>query len=260
MSKTILLNHSNWHFTKENPGIPAAVMGETVALPHTWNAVDGQDGGNDYYRGTCWYTLALTKPAIPAGGKAVLQLDGAAMTAVIYLNGEKLAEHKGGYSTFRVDLTDHLKEENLLAISVDNCDNDTVYPQKADFTFYGGIYRDMTLHIVPAEHFALPANGAPALKVTPIVTDLATKTVEVTVEAAVVGAQSVAFALEGQSITAPVETALQRLFSPCTMPICGMAWTTPSFTSSLPSWAMARKLPPGSAAGNLSLTPRRALS
>ena len=200
MSKTILLNQSDWHFTKENPGIPAAVMGETVALPHTWNAVDGQDGGNDYYRGTCWYTLALTKPAIPAGGKAVLQLDGAAMTAVIYLNGEKLAQHKGGYSTFRVDLTDHLKDENLLAISVDNRDNDTVYPQKADFTFYGGIYRDVTLHIVPAEHFALPANGAPALKVTPIVTDLAAKTVEVTVEAAVVGAQSVTFALEGQNI------------------------------------------------------------
>ena len=68
MSKTILLNQSDWHFTKENPGIPTAVMGEAVALPHTWNAVDGQDGGNDYYRGTCWYTLALEKPAIPAGG------------------------------------------------------------------------------------------------------------------------------------------------------------------------------------------------
>ena len=189
MSKTILLNQSDWHFTKENPGIPAAVMGEAVTLPHTWNAVDGQDGGNDYYRGTCWYTLALAKPAIPAGGKAVLQLDGAAMTAAVYLNGEKLAEHKGGYSTFRVDLTDHLKEENLLAISVDNRDNDTIYPQKADFTFYGGIYRDVTLHIVPAEHFSLPANGAPALKVTPIVTDLAARTAEVTVEAAVVDAQ-----------------------------------------------------------------------
>ena len=128
MSKTILLNQSDWHFTKENPGIPTAVMGEAVALPHTWNAVDGQDGGNDYYRGTCWYTLALAKPTIPAGGKAVLQLDGAAMTAAIYLNGEKLAEHKGGYSTFRVDLTDHLKDENLLAISVDNRDNDTDVP------------------------------------------------------------------------------------------------------------------------------------
>ena len=210
MSKTILLNHSNWHFTKENPGIPTAIMGEAITLPHTWNAVDGQDGGNDYYRGTCWYTLALAKPAIPAGGKAILQLDGAAMTAVVYLNGEKLAEHKGGYSTFRVDLTEHLKEENLLAISVDNSDNDTVYPQKADFTFYGGIYRDVTLHIVPAEHFALPANGAPALKVTPIVTDLAAKTAEVTVEAAVVGAQSVTFALEGQSITAPAENGTAK--------------------------------------------------
>ena len=62
MSKTILLNQSDWHFTKENPGIPTAVMGEAIALPHTWNAVDGQDGGNDYYRGTCWYTLALAKP------------------------------------------------------------------------------------------------------------------------------------------------------------------------------------------------------
>ena len=54
MSKTILLNHSNWHFTKENTGIPTAIMGEAITLPHTWNAVDGQDGGNDYYRGTCW--------------------------------------------------------------------------------------------------------------------------------------------------------------------------------------------------------------
>ena len=211
MSKTILLNHSNWHFTKENTGIPTAIMGEAITLPHTWNAVDGQDGGNDYYRGTCWYTLALTKPAIPAGGKAVLQLDGAAMTAAVYLNGEKLAEHKGGYSTFRVDLTDHLKEENLLAISVDNRDNGTVYPQKADFTFYGGIYRDVTLHIVPAEHFALPANGAPALKVTPIVTDLSAKTSEVTVEAAVVGAQTVTFALEGQTLTAPVEKGTAKV-------------------------------------------------
>ena len=195
----------DWQFTGPN-GVPTA-----VELPHTWNARDGQDGGNDYYRGTCWYTLALTKPAIPAGGKAVLQLDGAAMTAVIYLNGEKLAQHKGGYSTFRVDLTNHLKDENLLAISVDNRDNDTVYPQKADFTFYGGIYRDMTLHIVPAEHFALLANGAPALKVTPIVTDLASKTVEVTLEAAAIGAQSVSFALEGQSITAPVENGTAKV-------------------------------------------------
>ena len=159
MGKTILLN-DGWHFTKENTCIPTAVSGETVTLPHTWNAADGQDGGNDYYRGTCWYTRTLAKPEIPAGGRVILQLDGAAMTAAVFLNGEKLAIHMGGYSAFRTDLTDDLKDDNLLAIRVDNSDNDTVYPQKADFTFYGGIYRDVTLHVVPAEHFALPANGA----------------------------------------------------------------------------------------------------
>ena len=209
MSKAITLNQG-WHFTKENNGVPTTVTGDVVAMPHTWNAVDGQDGGNDYYRGTCWYTLNLPKPEIPAGGRAVLQFDGAAMSAVVYLNGKKLAEHKGGYSTFRVDITDELAAENLLAVSVDNSDNDTVYPQKADFTFYGGLYRDVTLHIVPAAHFALWENGAPALRVTPIVTNLQTKTAEVTVEAAVVGAQTVDFVLEGKHVSAAVENGAAK--------------------------------------------------
>ncbi len=136
---------------------------EPVTLPHTWNAIDGQDGGNDYYRGTCSYTRNLEKPELSDGDRAVLQFDGVAMTAVVSLNGEKVAEHKGGYSTFRVDITNALHDgANELIVSVDNSDNDTVYPQKADFTFYGGIYRDVTLHVVPAAHFALAENGAPA--------------------------------------------------------------------------------------------------
>mgnify|MGYP000783182327 CR=1 FL=1 len=180
-------------------------------LPHTWNNIDGQDGGNDYWRGTCIYKTRFAAPAFDKNTQQVwLQFEGVNASAKVTLNGVEVARHDGGYSTFRVDLTDHLKEENLLAISVDNSDNDTVYPQKADFTFYGGIYRDVTLHIVPAEHFALPDNGTPALKVTPIVTDLAAKTAEVTVEAAVVGAQSVTFALEGQSITAPAENGTAK--------------------------------------------------
>ena len=153
MSKAILLN-TGWTFTKEGHDEP-------VTLPHTWNAVDGQDGGNDYYRGTCSYTRKLEKPELSDGDRAVLQFDGVAMTAVVSLNGEKVAEHKGGYSTFRVDITDALHDgANELIVSVDNSDNDTVYPQKADFTFYGGIYRDVTLHVVPAAHFALAENGA----------------------------------------------------------------------------------------------------
>ena len=114
-----------------------------------------------------------------------LQFDGVNSSAAVYWNGRQIAKHDGGYSTFRAKLPEILPE-NLLVVYADNSPNETVYPQMADFTFYGGIYRDVTLHIVPAEHFALPANGAPALKVTPIVTDLAAKTAEVTVEAAVV--------------------------------------------------------------------------
>ena len=120
------------------------------------------------------------------------------------LNGETLAEHKGGYSTFRVNLTGHLKPENLLVIAVDNSDNDTVYPQKADFTFYGGLYRDVNLIVVPAAHFALGYCGTPGIRVTPVV-DLDAQTADVTVEAWVEGrANKVAFTVADQTQTVPV--------------------------------------------------------
>ena len=202
MSETIVLN-TGWTFTKEE-------QSEPVTLPHTWNAVDGQDGGNDYYRGSCTYALQLPAVRLPEGGRAVLQFDGVAMTAVVNLNGQKVAEHKGGYSTFRVDITDALQDTNTLTVEVDNSDNDTVYPQKADFTFYGGIYRDVTLHILPAAHFAMKENGAVPVKVTPVVTDLATRRCEVTVEALVVDADRVRFALDGQEMSAPVENGTAK--------------------------------------------------
>ena len=202
MSETIVLN-TGWTFTKEEHSEP-------VTLPHTWNAVDGQDGGNDYYRGSCTYALQLPAIRLPEGGRAVLQFDGVAMTAVVNLNGQKVAEHKGGYSTFRVDITDVLQDTNNLTVEVDNSDNDTVYPQKADFTFYGGIYRDVTLHILPAAHFAMKENGAVPVKVTPVVTDLATRRCEVTVEALVVDADRVRFALDGQGMSAPVENGTAK--------------------------------------------------
>ena len=203
MSKTILLNQ-NWIFSKEGHDEP-------VTLPHTWNAVDGQDGGNDYYRGTCCYTTVLPDIVLPENGRAVLQFDAVAMTAEVYLNEQKLAEHKGGYSAFCVDITDALRNgSNLLRVNVDNSDNDTVYPQKADFTFYGGIYRDVTLHVVPAAHFALAENGAVPVRVTPIVTDLDARRCEVTVEAAVVGAESVTFTLDGQQTNVAVKDGNAR--------------------------------------------------
>ena len=141
-----------------------------VDVPHTWNAIDGQDGGNDYWRGTCQYTREFAMPQFDAATQVVyLEFNGVNSTADVTLNGTKVAHHDGGYSTFRAEVTGLLKENNLLEVSVDNGVNDRVYPQKADFTFYGGIYRDVNLMVVSKTHFDLDHFGGPGIKVTPTV-------------------------------------------------------------------------------------------
>ncbi|MBQ8834996.1 MAG: glycoside hydrolase family 2 protein [Oscillospiraceae bacterium] len=198
MRSTISINQG-WKFIKTADNVVHAMqqVGEAVSLPHTWNAQDGQDGGNNYHRGACWYIRELEKPV--TDGEVYLEVNGAAMTAVIYLNGQKLAVHTGGFSAFRVNLTEHLKAKNTLAISVDNSDNDTVYPQKADFTFYGGLYRNVNLIVVPKKHFELDFCGTPGIKVTPTV-DLEHKSAVVTVETWQ-NAEEVYITVDGQSKT-----------------------------------------------------------
>ena len=192
MRKTIDFN-DNWSFQKPSE---APV---TVQLPHTWNAQDGQDGGNDYWRGTAVYEKTFAKPVLNAGERVSLEFSGAAMTAEVFLNGEKLTRHEGGYSTFRVDLTDHLTDENTLRVTVDNGENDHVYPQKADFTFYGGLYRDVKLIVVPEIHFELEKDGTPGIKVTPMV-NLERHCAAVTVETWQSGGL-VTITVNGKSIT-----------------------------------------------------------
>ncbi len=163
----------NWKFSKEDIGVEKAVgmcgadFGEPVNLPHTWNAKDGQDGGNDYYRGKCWYAKQLPLLDLEEDEELWLEFDGAAMMAAVYINGKLVGTHDGGYSTFRVNLTSFLEDENVIAVSVDNSAVRTVYPQKADFTFYGGIYRNVYLIRAPKTHFALGYYGGNGLKVTP---------------------------------------------------------------------------------------------
>ncbi len=136
-----------------------------VELPHTWNAKDGQDGGNDYWRGTCVYDNTFAKPEYNSETECVyMQFHGINASAVVSLNGKEVTKHDGGYSTFRVDVTEVLEEENCIKISVDNSVNNRVYPQKADFTFYGGIYRDIELLVVSKTHFDLDYYGGPGIK------------------------------------------------------------------------------------------------
>jgi hypothetical protein len=143
--------------------------GDTVPvdLPHTWNAIDGQDGGDDYWRGSCIYETTFPRPDFQAERQQVwLEFDGVNASAQVWLNGQEVVTHHGGYSTFRAEITALLEERNRLKVVVDNSRNNKVYPQKADFTFYGGIYRDVKLLTVSRDHFALGYCGGPGIKVT----------------------------------------------------------------------------------------------
>ena len=154
----------NWQFTGPD--------GKTTAvdLPHTWNNIDGQDGGNDYWRGICIYKTRFAAPAFDKNTQQVwLQFEGVNASAKVTLNGVEVTRHDGGYSTFRADVTALLADSNELIVEADNSKNDRVYPQKADFTFYGGIYRDVSLLVVNRNHIALGYLGGPGVQITPAV-------------------------------------------------------------------------------------------
>jgi len=143
--KKISLNGS-WNFTKEQLSKDnfLEISWKKVNVPHTWNNIDGQNGGNNYYRGLCWYnkTIKIKKH----DGRIFLEFEGINSIATVLLNSTLLGIHKGGYSTFRYDITNLAHEgDNLLIVGADNSHNEEVYPLMADFTFYGGIYRNASI-------------------------------------------------------------------------------------------------------------------
>lgn len=167
--REILNINRKWAFSKTESVIPVKMPKDWyfVNLPHTWNNIDGQDGGNDYFRGRCLYAKDFALAELPEGERYFLEILGANSKACVYLNGKELACHEGGYSTWRVNITDALEEENLLVIAVDNSNDESVYPQVADFTFYGGLYRDVNIIAVSESHFALDYFGSCGIAVTP---------------------------------------------------------------------------------------------
>ena len=172
MRQIVSLNRK-WAFTMDASCVPASMPKPAyfVNLPHSWNAIDGQDGMGDYHRGLCYYVKRLSFEDVPEGEKLFIEIQGANSSADLYVAGKHVAHHDGGYSTWRADVTDMIsrKEDTLIVIGVDNSANETVYPQMADFTFYGGLYRTVTLIAVPESHFDLEHFGGPGIAVTPIV-------------------------------------------------------------------------------------------
>ena len=212
----IISLNDNWTFFKDTaapaanqtpasnkaqaPAQASAQAGETVTLPHTWNAIDGQDGGSDYFRGECTYTRPLPALTLKEDEEAYLCFYGVSQTAEIFVNGELVTRHEGGYSRFYADVTRFFRTSSPLSLAspcvngaplppslrgvaakqtegvfpvpaqitvrVSNAASDRVYPQAADFTFFGGIYRSVELLIVNRSHFDLTSMGG-GVKITP---------------------------------------------------------------------------------------------
>ena len=162
--RNIISLNEGWQFRKD--GFAEV---ESVNLPHTWNAMDGMDGGGDYWRGKGIYEKTINRADLPAGERVFLEIPAANSSADVFVGGKHLIHHDGGYSCFRCDITAELADEVTIRIEVDNAPNRTVYPQMADFTFYGGLYRGVKVIGVSESHFDLTTNGTPGIHVTPTV-------------------------------------------------------------------------------------------
>lgn len=165
--------NQNWKFIREN--MEQALekdfndsTWQSVNLPHTWNAIDGANGFA-FYKGACWYRKWFELSDLDHDNQLFVEFNGANSVADVYVNGTHLGQHRGGYSTFRFDMTGMVEfgKPNLLAVRVDNTVFDDVYPQAADFTFYGGIYRDVNIISVNKVHIDLMDYGSQGVYITP---------------------------------------------------------------------------------------------
>jgi len=163
MRKIINWNQ-DWQFAKCETAADASW--EPVTLPHTWNALDGQDGGGDYYQGIGWYKKEFTIDSV--WKRIYVRFGAVSKTAEVFCNGRKVGAHAGGFSAFTVDLSDCLHEgKNELTVRADNSEELPVYPRSADFTFFGGAYRDVELICFDTQnHFDVTTFGTDALFVT----------------------------------------------------------------------------------------------
>ncbi len=167
--------NGDWRFLKSDPGLAASASAfddsawETVQLPHAWNAIDGQDGGGDYYRGPAWYRLPFDVESGWSGRRLVLKFHSAQIVADVYVNGTWIGQHRGGYVAFTFDITQAVNfgATNVLAVRVDNSYVTDVGPESGDFTIGGGLTREVDLLVLDPVHISPLDYGSPGVYLTP---------------------------------------------------------------------------------------------
>ncbi len=165
---------SGWRFIRQDvTGAQANGFDDSgwtnLNLPHTWNNLDGQDGGNNYYRGIGWYRTHYTVDASDTNRCFFLKFDGANIVSDVYVNGNFVGEHQGGFAAFVFDVTPYLNVggDNVIAVKVNNAYNAGVPPLSADFTFFGGLYRDVHLLVTDPVQVSPLNYGSPGVYLKP---------------------------------------------------------------------------------------------
>lgn len=150
-----LIIDDNWRFTRENPANAEQIdyndsYWENISLPHSWNSRDGQDGGNDYYRGTGWYRKWFSVDSKYKGQRVYIKFDGSSISTEVFVNGITAGIHKGSFGAFCFDITPLIKigNKNILSVKVNNSKDSAISPLRGDFTIFGGIYRSVHLLIL----------------------------------------------------------------------------------------------------------------
>jgi beta-galactosidase len=191
---------SGWRFIRQD--VAGAQNGSfddsgwsVVNLPHTWNNLDGQDGGNNYYRSIGWYRVHCAVDGSYTNRHFFLKFDGAFLVTDVYLNGNYLGEHQGGFAAFVFDVTPYLNigGDNVIAVKINNAANTNIPPLSADFTFFGGLYRDVHLLVTDPVQISPLDYGSPGiyLKTASVSSNSANLQVTTVVSNATVSAQTV---------------------------------------------------------------------
>ena len=158
--------NSAWKFHHGDVSSPIIIDSlqnwETVNIPHTWNDRDAFDDQPGYYRGIGWYAKELIVPMEWKGKSVFIHFEGANQETDVFLNGKHLGNHKGGYTAFNFRIDDQVNygQKNLITVKVDNKHDKNIPPLNADFTFYGGIYRNVRLIVSDAVHFDISNNAS----------------------------------------------------------------------------------------------------
>lgn len=149
-SQTLVIN-SGWQFSEDK------IEWATINLPHTWNVIDAFDDVPGYRQGLGYYKKQIFFSAEQKEQIHYLKFNAVNQEATISVNGKLVGNHKGGYTAFNFDITNYINYDayNLIEVTVDNSHNTNIPPLDADFTFYGGIYRDVELIALPKQHLSL---------------------------------------------------------------------------------------------------------